>query len=111
MSNDKAWWENSAPDILEQAAKILGDRGKTYDDGRERSMRKIVKTFNSLTEQDLSERDGWIFMVLLKLVRLYDAPSPHLDSLLDLPAYAALLAECELKQNPNTVENKEKQCK
>ena len=45
----------------------------------------------------VSEADGWTLMTLLKLVR-DQKELPHLDSLVDAVAYAALRAECRAKE-------------
>ena len=70
------------------------DRGKTYDskDG-ERSMEATIKAFNAITNNHLTEADGWLIMVLLKQVRQWQTPEYHKDSALDAVAYSALLAE------------------
>ena len=86
---------NSAPNILAKATDTLQERGQGYDNNQERSMSRIVATFNALTGLNLTESDGWTFMMILKLVRSRQSPG-HKDSLIDLTAYSALLAECEL---------------
>jgi hypothetical protein len=95
-----------------QAGVLLCDRGQGYDKNQERSMARIVAVFNALTGLSLSESDGWTFMVILKMVRSRQSLTPHKDSLLDMTAYTALLAECELNRDSTTVESGEvKQCK
>ncbi len=79
-----------SPDgFLRRAAEVLAERGKDYDDGRERSMGKAVDAFNVITGAELTERDGWLFMQVLKLVRLTTAEGFHRDSYEDNIAYAA----------------------
>jgi hypothetical protein len=85
----------TAPEILAEAAQIMAGRGQGYDKNQERSMAKIVAVFNALTGLDLTEAEGWTFMVILKMVRANQTPG-HRDSLLDGVAYMALLAECGL---------------
>ena len=94
----------TAPDILAEAAAIMAQRGEGYDKNQERSMAKIVATFNTLTGLNLDESHGWIFMMILKLVRLMTSTKPHADSGVDLVAYASLLAECELSKVRNVDE-------
>src|SRR5690554_7961080 len=83
----------TAPDFLRQAAELMKERGKQYDqDGGERSMGKTVEAFNAITGRDLSESEGWLLMGLLKSVRQYSG-GYHRDSAEDKVAYAALEAE------------------
>jgi len=89
--------DNSADNFLRRATEVLAERGKNYDDGQERSMSKIVEAFNSITGHTLSERDGWLFMQVLKLVRLTTTEGYHRDSYEDNVAYAALMAESAAK--------------
>jgi hypothetical protein len=88
----------TAPQFLKRAAEIMNERAKQYDkpDG-ERSMGKAIAAFNTVTGRKLRESEGWLLMLLLKQVRLFQHPGFHLDSAEDAIAYAALLAEA--KQN------------
>ena len=63
-------------------------------------MPRIVAAFNALTGHNLTETDGWQFMLLLKLVRGRVTPG-HADSALDGVAYAALAGESALRMTPN----------
>jgi len=83
-----------APELLGRAAALMYERGQTYDkpDG-ERSMGRIIEAFNAITGRDLNEQEGWLLMMLLKAVRAFTRTERHNDSLDDLIAYAALLAE------------------
>lgn len=84
----------SASDLLRQAAVIIEARGATRDkpDG-ERSMAETVRLFNEATGHNLSEADGWEFMISLKKARGNDP-----DSLVDRLGYTALLVECLLRR-------------
>lgn len=86
---------STAPDLLNQAAQLLAERGQQYDkSGNERSSAKIVAVFNTITGRDLTPGEGWLFLTLLKAVRFYsNTEIPHRDSLEDMIAYAALHAE------------------
>lgn len=86
---------STAPELLNQAAQLLAERGKQYDkSGEERSAAAIVAAFNAITKRDLTPGEGWLFMVLLKAVCFYsNTETPHRDSLEDMIAYAALHAE------------------
>jgi hypothetical protein len=87
----------AAPDILTAAAKHMTDRAKTYDKpGGERSMGQTVTAFNAITGRDLQESEGWLLMQILKDVRDRQRAEPHVDSLEDGVAYAALKAEARI---------------
>lgn len=90
-----------AHSFLQESVDVMVARATLRDSGSsgERSMAKIVTTFNALTGHTLTESDGWKFMVLLKLVRagqgFYDR-----DSFVDAAAYCGLLGECESVARP-----------
>lgn len=86
----------TASDILHTAANTVKQRAASRDieDTGERSMKRTVEAFNALTGHNLSERDGWLFMVVLKAARA-TAGSHQLDDYLDGAAYMALAAEAE----------------
>jgi len=90
--------EIKAPELLGRAAALLFERGKEYDKPEgERSMGRTVAAFNAVTGRDLSESEGWLFMVLLKQVRGFTRSGYHADSFDDLMAYAALMAEARAR--------------
>jgi len=83
-----------APELLARAAALLIERGRDYDQPQgERSMSKTVDAFNVITGLGMTETQGWLFMMCLKQVRAFSCVVPHKDSLHDLIAYAALMAE------------------
>ena len=82
----------NAPDILATAADCIGNRAAQRDQGCERSMARAVDTFNALTGSTLNEREGWIFMAILKLARA-QAGRHVLDDYVDGAAYIALAGE------------------
>lgn len=84
----------TAPDILKRAAQHMEDRAAQRDQpGGERSMTRTVAAFNALTGHALSERDGWIFMVVLKAARACTTSTGIADDYEDLAAYAGLAGE------------------
>ena len=85
-----------ASDILEQGAKHLKDRAALRDtpDG-EKSMRACVDAFNALYGLDMTEQQGWQFMVLLKMSRARTGKL-CIDDFEDMAAYAALAGESAL---------------
>lgn len=83
----------NANEILTRAAGHLADRAKTYDKPEgERSMRATVEAFKAVTGHDLTETQGWLFMVLLKAVRSQQGAF-KMDSFEDGAAYFALAGE------------------
>ena len=86
----------NAEDILNLSKKMLEDRGRLRDNGDERSMERIVKVFNALTDNNLSEVDGWTFMVVLKLCR--ERTGSDYDNWVDGAAYMALAGEAVDRQ-------------
>lgn len=91
---EKAW------DFLEQAVKEMKGRKQLYDpdsesDG-ERSMNKTVQIFNILTNNSLTEEQGWMFMVALKMVRSQSGKYQG-DDYVDGSAYFALGGEASKK--------------
>ena len=87
----------NAQELLQHAASIMQERGKQYDKPEgERSMEATVNAFNAITGLELTTSDGWLLMVLLKLVRDSQREQAHDDSCHDLIAYSALYAEARL---------------
>lgn len=110
------WMKPKSIMLLEEAAKIQAERGKQYDKddesscGQERSMERTVQLFNTLCGKDIAKQElsypkemylresqGWLFMILLKLVRSESKKEPHEDSIKDLISYASLYGEARLE--------------
>ena len=83
---------DNAPEILKEAIRCIGDRAKERDIDQERSMKRCVTAFNAMTGLPLTEEEGWIFMVFLKLARSQQGEF-KLDDYVDMAAYAALAGE------------------
>lgn len=89
----------TATDYLHNAAAIMEERGKQYDQaGGERSMGKCINAFNTITGHELSEAEGWLLLQLLKDVRQWQRKGFHRDSADDCIAYAALKAEAKQRE-------------
>ncbi len=91
-----------SPDlILKQGAETLQARGVEYDgkgyQGGERSMAQTVEIFKAFTGIQLSELDGWRFLICLKMARSTTG-KPKLDTYIDMASYAALTGECALAE-------------
>lgn len=83
--------------ILKEAALTLQQRGVERDTPNgERSMQRAVEIFRAITDIDLTERQGWTFMLALKMARMTRG-KPNPDHFVDLAGYAALLGECALE--------------
>lgn len=88
---------NSAPALLREAANVIEERAAERDLTRERSMKRAVAAFNTLTGSELSEVEGWLFMSVLKLSRA-TAGTFQSDDLHDCAAYVALALECAINE-------------
>jgi len=85
--------DGTARGILKQGIKEMKGRAVLYDASQgERSMGKTVAMFNTLTEHNLTEEEGWKFMAVLKMVRASQG-APKLDNYVDGAAYMALAGE------------------
>lgn len=83
----------TAADILRAGMGHMEDRARTYDNPEgERSMAATVAAFEEVTGIDMTEEQGWLFMVLLKAVRSQQG-NFKLDNYEDLAAYAGLCGE------------------
>lgn len=87
-----------AKDHLVKAANDLESRGRLRDqtDG-ERSMQRTVAIFKTYTGIELSESDGWKFMICLKQARSFGGRH-HDDDYTDMASYAALAGEAAAKE-------------
>ena len=84
--------------VLRTAADTIEARAALRDRGQERSMARTVKAFNALTGHELSETDGWVFMVMLKLGREQSGHDP--DNFVDGTAFMALAGESADVEKP-----------
>lgn len=88
----------SAQSILMTSVDEMKDRAAKRDNTQgERSMARTVNVFNTLTGNQLTEEQGWLFMVCLKLARGSQGAF-HLDDYVDAAAYCALQGEAAAKQ-------------
>jgi hypothetical protein len=92
--------KTTATDVLAGAHQLMAARGAQYDKPEgERSMGRAVAALNAILGRPaLTESEGWLMMQILKDVRDRQRSEPHLDSLLDCTAYAALKAEARLQE-------------
>ena len=88
----------SAPNLLQIGVDAMRNRAASRDNDGERSMAKTVAAFNALSGQSISEEDGWLFMVCLKLARSMNGSKKIADDYADGAAYLALQGECALRE-------------
>jgi hypothetical protein len=86
-----------AEEVLAVAQDIMRQRGQLRDNEQERSMERIVRVFEALTDHKLTEVEGWTFMVVLKLCREQTGSDP--DNWVDGAAYMALGAEASSRNS------------
>lgn len=89
-------WPTTAPELLNAASAAQADRAVEYDKEAtaERSMVDIVRVFNAyFPDKQLTEAQGWLFMRILKDIRLLNAPNFHTDSAVDGVSYQSLFGE------------------
>jgi len=89
--------EIDAAELLADAAAAIERRAAERGTKTERSMARTVRIFKALTGRKLTETDGWIFMVCLKLARSRAGAFVG-DDYLDAAAYVALAAESKAKE-------------
>lgn len=83
--------------ILGQGADAMRERASSRDTGTERSMVATVNAFNALYNLNLTEEQGWMFMVILKAARSKGG-EVRLDDYIDGAAYFALAGEAALQE-------------
>lgn len=87
----------TAAEILLAGADAIDQRAEQRDaENGERSMAKAVAAFNALTGHEVSTREGWEFMTILKLARA-NGGRFHADDYVDGAAYLALAAESVIR--------------
>ena len=87
--------------FLLKAVEEMQDRASQRDSEEtgERSMASTVAAFNQIYHKDLTEEQGWAFMVLLKLVRSSQG-AYRSDDYVDGAAYFGLTGEAAAKTTP-----------
>lgn len=88
-----------AYEFLEKGVGHMKDRASQRDaeDG-ERSMKRCVEAFNALEGTDITETQGWKFMVMLKMARSVSGDFTA-DDYEDMAAYAGLAGESASMEN------------
>ncbi|MBN8260968.1 MAG: hypothetical protein J0L59_01430 [Xanthomonadales bacterium] len=83
--------------ILQDARQAILDRAATRDLDAERSMARAVTAFNAITGLQLTETQGWLFMVQLKAARA-TAGALNVDDYVDGAGYFGLAGECAARE-------------
>lgn len=86
-----------APELLNKGAKALADRASSRDVKKERSMKATVQAFNVMFDKDLTEEQGWMFLVFLKASRSKGGNYRE-DDYVDGASYFALAGEAANKE-------------
>lgn len=85
--------------ILVRAAERISEAAAARDNkAGERSMARSVRAFKGLTGHSLTEREGWVFMAVLKLARAQAGGEYNEDDYVDGAAYMALAGEAGEKE-------------
>ena len=80
-----------AIEALAQVQAIIQQRGENYGDVRD-NMTETAKRMSLTLKYKVTPESVCLMMIDIKLARLKETPG-HLDSVLDVMGYAALLAE------------------
>lgn len=86
----------SADVLLQIARDQIEDRAAERDTEAERSMCSTVNAFNAIYGTNLTEEQGWMFMVFLKAARAKGG-NIRIDDYVDGSAYFALAGEAAIK--------------
>ena len=86
----------SATDFLQAAHDEMEARASERDTEAERSMSSTVNAFNAVYGTNLTEEQGWMFMVFLKAARSRGG-NIRIDDYVDGSAYFALAGEAAIK--------------
>jgi len=84
----------TATGFLKEALDTINSRASQRDSPQgERAMKATVGIFNAWTGNQITEEQGWQFMLALKMARMTQG-NYNPDDYVDLIGYSALLAEC-----------------
>lgn len=78
-----------AEELLQNALYIVEQRGKDYDKGAERSLKRIAELWSAYCKKELTEADVASMMILLKVARQTYSPGRQ-DHWADIAGYASL---------------------
>ena len=101
MTTEKKKPINPVVEILQEAINTISNRAESRDTEQERSMADIVKMFNVLYGTNLTETQGWVFMILLKIKRA-SLGKFRPDDYVDGAAYFGLAGESHKNESEST---------
>ena len=78
--------------MLKEAFKTVEERGKTYGPAKE-NMTRTAKLWSVMLGVEVTAIQVATCLIQLKMARLVETPG-HVDSVLDVAGYAAVLREC-----------------
>ena len=84
---------NKGIELLEDAVKAIKERGETYGPMRE-NMENIATLWRPILGTPVTAAEVAQCMIMVKVARLLQSPN-HVDSVLDIAGYAAVLRECQ----------------
>lgn len=87
----------TATELLTDAADAIADRARYRDENYKSSVAKAVEIFNVITNRDMTEREGNLFMLCIKIGRSQQGEF-HVDDYTDAAAYAAMAGESHARQ-------------
>lgn len=90
--------QGTAGALINTALDTMAQRGKQYDvdsGTNERSMARIVAAYNAIADADMSEAQGHLFMIVLKLVRAELSRGYDADHYIDGINYLAMYGEAK----------------
>lgn len=90
--------KGTAGALTKAAVEVMAQRGEQYDvdsGTNERSMARIVAAYNAIADADMSEAQGHLFMVVLKLVRAELSRGYDADHYIDGINYLAMYGEAK----------------
>ena len=94
MAGMKWWGKMDRGEILDEAKRLThGDRNKNYGKPLTNHQR-IAGLWSIYLEQEISPSQAAMCLALVKVARLIETPD-HLDSFVDLAAYASIAGEIE----------------
>lgn len=90
--------KGTAGALTKAAVEVMAQRGEQYDvdsGTNERSMARIVAAYNAIADADMSEAQGHLFMIVLKLVRAELSRGYDADHYIDGINYLAMYGEAK----------------
>jgi len=95
MRTQRKWFRRGSPmtaeQLLEQAASVVRDRRHTYGQPHD-LFERVAARWSQVLGVSVTARQVAVCLIDVKVARLTHNPR-HLDSIIDIAGYAAILAE------------------